>query len=252
MTLASDRYRVLTPENVAFDFELAGLASRAAAWAIDLLLMAGILSAASLALMLASTVVGSVAFAVQLILAFLVQWWYQALFEWRMGGQTPGKRVLGLRVLSRDGLPITFGQAVIRNLVRFVDLVPLTYLVGAVTVLLDRDGRRLGDLASGTVVVRERRAPRPSAVVPASERYNTFLRDPAVRQACRRVTPPERDAMIELGLRREELPLPVRHQLFGRLARHLEARLGVIRPPYFSEETYVLNLTAVVLDDADA
>ena len=62
-----------------------------------------------------------------------------------------------------------------------------------------------------------------------------------------RIAPLEREAMIGLSLRRERLPLAVRHELFGRLAAHLESRLGVPRPPFFSEEKYVLNLTAVVL-----
>ena len=244
-----DLYRVRTPENVAFDFEVAGLASRGAAWLIDLVVMAALVLAASLVLALAAPVAGGAAGALQLVIVFLVQWWYQTLFEWRMGGQTIGKRIVGIRVLSRDGLGLSFSQAVIRNLVRFVDLLPATYLVGVITAVLDPHGRRLGDLAAGTVVVRERRAPRPSAVVPPSERYNTFLDDPAVRHAARRITPPERDAMVGLGLRREELPLALRHHLFARLAGHLERRLGVPRPPYFSEEKYVLHLTAVLLDE---
>ena len=96
-------------------------------------------------------------------------------------------------------------------------------------------------------MVRERKAPAPSAVVPQSERYNTFVEDPAVASACRRITAPEREIMVGLSLRREQLPLPVRRELFAQLAAHLEDRLGVARPSFFSEEKYVLNLTAVAL-----
>ena len=167
-----------------------------------------------------------------------------------MGGQTLGKKAIGLRTIQASGLRLTFMQAVIRNLVRIVDLLPALYLVGGVTALLDPHGRRLGDMAAGTLVVRERRAPMPSRIVPASERYNTFMSDPLVMHAAKRISAPERDAMIRLSMRREELPLAVRHSLFTRLSRHLEVRLGVPRPTYFSEEKYVLNLTATMLSSS--
>jgi len=192
-------------------------------------------------------VAGGFAVALMSIAVFLVQWWYSALAEWWTGGRTVGKMIVGLRTLDERGLRITFLQAVVRNLVRIVDLLPALYFVGGVSALLDGSGRRLGDLAAGTIVVRERRAPPPAQVVPPTQRYNTFINDPLVVHAARRIAPLEREAMIGLSLRRERLPLAVRHELFGRLAKHLEARLGVPRPPFFSEEKYVLNLTAVVL-----
>ncbi|MEM9195437.1 MAG: RDD family protein [Myxococcota bacterium] len=242
-----DLYTIHTPENVKFEFELAGLGARGLAWFIDVLVMVGLILATSCVVSVLGQVSQGLAMALLSIGVFLVQWWYSAILEWRWGGQTIGKRVFGLRTLRVDGVRITFFQAVIRNLIRVVDILPALYLVGAVSSFLDPHRRRLGDLAAGTIVVRERRSPRPSAVVPPSERYNTFVNDPAVALAARRITPPERDAMVALGLRREELPLSVRKELFKDLSQHLEARLGVPRPPFFSEEKYVLNLTAVVL-----
>ena len=117
----------------------------------------------------------------------------------------------------------------------------------ALAALIDRQGRRLGDVAAGTVVVRQRRSPQPSAVMAHVDRYNSFVTDPRVIHASQRITAPERDAMIDLSLRRETLPLAVRYALFSKLARHLEARLGIERPTIFSEERFVLNLTAVAL-----
>lgn len=243
-----ERYEIHTPENVTFEFELAGVASRGAAWAIDMVVMVALMGLASMVLQSLMTSLGGLAMAAMMVALFLVQWGYAALMEWHFGGRTIGKMVFRLRTLRDDGLPITFVQSVVRNLVRVVDLLPGIYLVGGVTSLLDPHSRRLGDIAAGTMVVHERRAPMPSAVVPASERYNTFIEDPAVMHAARRITPPERDAMIGLGLRREQLPIAVRQRLFARMSAHLEERLGVARPPFFSEEKYVLNLTAVVLD----
>jgi len=242
-----DLYVIQTPENVTFEFELAGVASRALAWAIDLLVMVTLILLFSMGLSFAGAVLGGFAMALMFVAIFAVQWWYSALCEWWLGGQTIGKRVVGLRTLQERGIRITFLQAVVRNLVRIVDLLPAIYLVGGVTALFDRHGRRLGDMAAGTIVVRERRAPKPTAVVPPSERYNSFLRDPLVMHAARRITPPERDAMVGLALRRDQLPLRLRHELFAKLASHLETRLAVPRPPFFSEEKFVLNLTAIVL-----
>jgi uncharacterized RDD family membrane protein YckC len=241
------RLTVLTPENVAFEFEPAGIAERALAYAVDLLVMIGLCVAIAIGGSFMAVVSSGVAMALMFVGIFLVQWWYAALFECFRDGQTLGKSLFGLRVRQRNGLRITFYQAVLRNLVRTLDLLPALYLTGVISMLLDASFRRLGDLAAGTVVVRERKAPQPSEVMPASARYNSFLEDSHVRHAARKVLAPERDVMIALGLRRERLPVAVRHALFAALAAHLERRLGVVRPPYFSEEKYVLHLTAVVL-----
>lgn len=242
-------HAVTTPENVEFDFELAALGSRGAAWLVDGLIMAVLIVTLTFIVSMASSVLGQLANVLMLVGVFVVQWWYGAILEWAWKGQTVGKRALGLRVIQRNGLRVTFAQAVIRNLVRVVDSLPVTYLVGGVCALVDTQNRRLGDLAADTLVVVERRRPAPSAIVPAAMRYNSFVADPHVQHAARRISPPERDMMVSLGLRRESLPLGVRHELFEKLAAHLERQLGVTRPSALSPEKYVLNLTAVVLGD---
>jgi uncharacterized RDD family membrane protein YckC len=246
-----DVYAITTPENVRFEFELAGVASRATAWVIDLVVMGAALTASLVVVAALGVVFGGLAAAVYFVIAFVVQWGYGALTEWAWAGQTVGKRVVGIRVLQAAGTRITLIQAVVRNLVRVVDFLPAMYFSGGACALLDKSGRRLGDLAADTVVVRQRRSPRPSAVVAPTERYNSFIHDPAVIHASKRVTAPERDAMIGLSLRRDNLPIAVRYALFSKLARHLETRLGLQRPAYFSEERFVLNLTAVLLGWSD-
>jgi uncharacterized RDD family membrane protein YckC len=242
-----DLHVIVTPENVGFELELAGVASRALAVMLDALLIGGLMSLAMLFANLLGVVLGGVASAIYFVLAFSIQWGYGALFEWRSAGQTLGKRAVGIAVLQSNGTRITLLQAFVRNLVKVVDILPALYLAGGACALLDRSGRRLGDLAAGTVVVRQRRSPRPSAVVASVDRYNSFIHDPSVVHASSRITAKERDAMVGLALRRESLPLAVRYALFGKLAKHLELRLGMKRPDYFSEERFVLNLTAVVL-----
>ena len=247
-----DLHAIRTPENVVFEFELAGVASRALAWAIDVFAMGTLLGVGALALAPFGTFMAGFAKALYVVLAFAVQWGYGATLEWRWYGQTLGKRLLGLRVLSSQGTPIGFGQAAVRNLLRIVDILPGCYLVGGWSALCDRRARRFGDIAADTLVVRARRSARPSAVSAPADRYNSFARDPRIAHAARAVTAPERDAMIGLSLRREQLPPAVRHALFAKLADHLQRRLGIDRPAYFSEERFVLNLTAVALERDDA
>jgi uncharacterized RDD family membrane protein YckC len=238
---------IRTPENVSFEHELAALGSRALAWVIDLVAIIGLILGASIALSSTLSRLGGLGTAVQLIVVFLIQWGYGAVLEWGFHGKTLGKAILGLRTVSDRGLRITFLEAAIRNLVRTVDFLPVVYGVGGATALLDPKGRRLGDLAAGTVVVQERRAPRPASFLPPSERHNTFASDPAVLLAARRITPPEREILVALCLRREQLPISVRHELFEDLAAHLSDRLGLPRPPFFSAEKFAVQLAAIVL-----
>ncbi|MCC7535417.1 MAG: RDD family protein [Deltaproteobacteria bacterium] len=238
---------IRTPENVEFEFELADLPTRAMAWLVDILVMIGAVVTLATLVSYVGFAVGELGTALVLLFMFLVQWFYGMVAEWRFAGRTIGKAALGLRVIDARGIQITFMQAAVRNLVRIVDLLPGLYGVGATTALLDRHARRLGDIAAGTIVVRERRVPVPSRIVPQAERYNTFVDDPRVRAVARRISAAERDAMVGLALRRDELPLSVRSELFARLAAHLAKKLALPRPSTFSDEKYVLNLTAVAL-----
>ena len=102
------------------------------------------------------------AVAVMIIMQFVVLWGYYLLFEGLRDGQTPGKRMLGLRAVRDGGYSVGFSASAIRNLLRFVDLQPLfTYLVGITSVAVSKSGKRLGDLVAGTIVVREALVPQP-------------------------------------------------------------------------------------------
>lgn len=157
-----DELVVATPELVAFRFETAGLGSRFAAQVIDvLLLLAGLFALAE-----ASVAVGAllnaptVAAVVGVVGGFLGFWAFWILPEALWSGRTVGKRVLNLRVIDARGGPATVAQAVIRNLLRVVDFLPYFYAVGTVAIFCTARNQRLGDLAAGTVVVRERMAVR--------------------------------------------------------------------------------------------
>jgi uncharacterized RDD family membrane protein YckC len=170
-----DTIEIVTPENIAFEYRLAGPFRRLVAYAIDLALrmvaFVGITMALSFTL---SWFIGGAIAGVILILFFVLSWFYGGLFETFMNGQTPGKRLLGIRVLTVTGQPINGMQAIMRNILRTADEVPLlslhmiseefpayyiipTFVLGLVVMTCNRRFQRLGDLVCGTMVVIEER-----------------------------------------------------------------------------------------------
>ena len=141
--------RVATPEGIELTLRLAGPVPRALAWACDLAIRLIIV----LAVMTVASPLGRAGGGVVLLAAFFVEWLLPAWFEAQMGGQTPGKRFFRIAVLNDDGTPVRWPAALTRNLLRAVDFLPFFYAFGLVTMLLNRDFKRLGDLAAGTVVV---------------------------------------------------------------------------------------------------
>ncbi|NEV60576.1 RDD family protein [Thiorhodococcus minor] len=137
-----------TPEGIDLGLRVAGPVPRALALALDGVIRAGLYLILTPLLILADFGLG-----LMLLAFFALEWLYPVVFEvWK--GATPGKRAMGLAVVHDDGTPIGLPASMIRNLLRVVDFLPLLYGVGLVAVLLDRDFRRLGDLAAGTLVLR--------------------------------------------------------------------------------------------------
>lgn len=146
-----------TPEGVQLTFRLAGPAARAGAYVADLAFRGGIFAFLALTGSIFFDQLGlGVSMGGMLILLFLLEWAYGTLFEWLWNGRTPGKRMFKLRVIKTGGYPIGFYEAVIRNMLRFADA-PFTMLygVGLFVMMGSRKFQRLGDLAAGTMVVKE-------------------------------------------------------------------------------------------------
>lgn len=141
--------RVATPEGIELSLPLAGPVPRALAWLIDLLLRLGILMGVAMLL----GIFGQVGNAVFLLMWFFLEWLFPVWCEVRHEGATPGKRAFGLRVLHDDGTPVGWSASMTRNVLRAIDFLPLFYGFGLASVLLNRDFKRLGDLAAGTIVV---------------------------------------------------------------------------------------------------
>ncbi|MBP86784.1 MAG: hypothetical protein CMJ64_08715 [Planctomycetaceae bacterium] len=151
---------VVTPENIAFHYQAAGPFRRFPAFVLDLLIRVGVFAALAIVLAIFGVTVGvtGIALAGTLIFWFLSAWFYGGAFETWMNGQTPGKWVMGLRVLSVDGQPINGIQAVLRNILRTLDLMPIgNCMVGLVSMTINGSFQRLGDIVCGTMVVVEER-----------------------------------------------------------------------------------------------
>jgi uncharacterized RDD family membrane protein YckC len=140
---------VETPEGVELEFSPAGPVPRALAWIVD----AGIRCALYLALASALHGLGRVGLGLTLLTLFLLEWFYPVGFEVLAGGQTPGKKLLGLRVLRADGAPVGWSRSTVRSLLAFADFLPFGFAAGLAAMLLGRRCQRLGDLAAGTLVV---------------------------------------------------------------------------------------------------
>ena len=152
------RHQVETPEGIDLPLRPAGLMVRAVAFAIDLGIRGLILGV----LFIALAFLGKLGMGLGSLLLFAISWWYMVLFEVLNQGSSPGKHWMGLRVVQDDGTPIGWSASLLRNLLRFVDLLPFGYFLGAISCLQHPNFKRLGDLAAGTLVVyREQPVTRP-------------------------------------------------------------------------------------------
>lgn len=141
--------RLETPEGIELSLRVAGPVARALAWSVDGLIRYGALWG----LLMVLTMLDGGGIGLWLIALFLAEWLYPALFEVYAGGATPGKKALGLKVIHANGAPVDWPAALIRNLLRAVDFLPLLYGFGLIAMLCNRDFQRLGDLAADTVVI---------------------------------------------------------------------------------------------------
>lgn len=147
---------VETPEHVILDYEVAGVGSRTLASLLDHFILLLWIIALNKVTGAIGLVAGHLAALLMVVLGFISVWGYFAMFEGLRGGQTPGKRINGVRVVMDTGHPVSFQAAVLRNLLRVADFLPGFYFLGGVMVTFHPRARRLGDLVAGTIVVRDR------------------------------------------------------------------------------------------------
>jgi uncharacterized RDD family membrane protein YckC len=190
---------VTTPEGIELTLNIAGPVARARAWLIDMLIRGVIYILLGTAL----SAFGRFGIGIFLFFMFLLEWAYPVLFEVLWQGATPGKRACQLRVLHDDGTPIGWRASVARNTLRAVDFLPLFYGFGLISCLLNRDFKRLGDLAAGTVVVYVARdARRRSSTSSTSSVDSVVVSDGQVLTQIARLKLDEQRAIINFAERR--------------------------------------------------
>jgi uncharacterized RDD family membrane protein YckC len=168
---------IVTPEHVSLRFNLAGLGSRGTALIIDWVFLSLIF--AILIFTLGKITEGQFTYfeeasgymvAAMIIIPFVLWWGYFAFFEFFAAGRTPGKLILGIRVVQENGQSITFLSAAIRNLLRVIDMLPALYLLGMVMIFVHKKHKRIGDIAAGTIVIYERKSKRKNRIVKEIEK----------------------------------------------------------------------------------
>lgn len=213
---------VRTPESVAFDYQLAGLGSRFLAIAADMFVQALVVIAFFWILSVTATqgphpptsrFFVNLFLGLSLFALFTITFGYYIVFEAFWHGQTPGKRLLGIRVVRDGGYPIDFSASLIRNVIRIGEWSLGFYAISAISALLSRENKRIGDFAAGTIVVRDARIAAPQALAP--DYAPTSLLSGEERSLVHRFI--ERRAMLSPE-RREELA--------AQLAQRIRPRVG--------------------------
>ncbi len=234
-----------TPEGIAFSFFIAGPVTRLMAWVVDLAAILTLTSVLGTALSLLGIVSLDLAKAISIFAFFVLQIGYGIIMEWFCRGQTLGKRLLRLRVIDVHGLHLHVNQIVIRNLLRFVDLLPAFYLLGGVSALLTRRVQRLGDIAANTIVIRNPRFREPDLDQLLSRKFNSLRDYPHLETRLRqRISPGHAAVALQALFRRDALDPEARIRLFRDIAGHFRSLVEF--PPDASEgitdEQYVRNV----------
>lgn len=247
---ADDTKTVITPEQVAVTFRLAGIGTRFAAVLVDtclqgLVILVIVLGFASLEDLVSAVLeqASTWLMAVFFLLLFLALWGYFIFWETVWSGRTPGKRLAGIRVMMDTGHPIDFWAAFLRNICRYVDFLPAAYGVGTLAMFLSKDSKRLGDYVAGTVVVVDApRRPKAQEVPPQERREYRLLGDPTVLNL--RAIDREQLAVVGRYLqRREELPSGPRAELAREIAEPLMAVLGLAHTPEYPYEEFLAEVS---------
>ena len=222
---------VRTPESIAFHYELAGLGSRFLAVVLDMALQIAVFAALMTGIGLAAARIAvtsravppdiqryadAIAVAIVVAVVFMLFFGYFIVFETFWNGQTPGKRALGIRTVRDGGYPVDFGAALVRNLIRIGELGLGFYAVSAVSMLASSENKRLGDIAAGTIVVRDARLPMPKR----------FVAQPEPEYGATRYLSGEERALVSRFLERRDALTPQRRrELAAALADRVRQRV---------------------------
>jgi uncharacterized RDD family membrane protein YckC len=267
MEMSNDQLSIDTPELVEIEMPLAGIGSRFIALLVDTLIW--VVGYLSLAWVFSMMLPGIDAFskksaqwaiAFYTLTTFLLYWGYFTLFEAFWNGRTPGKRVARIRVIQRSGRAIGLFESMARNLVRVVDQIPFIYAVGVIAMFATKQHQRLGDLAAGTLVVRDREPENALWGDQGSRTFTAQLFSPSVPipephtavtlsgVGIAKLTTADLEVLEGFFARRLDMGLETRQALAGRIAAAIQAKSGLETPAGASVETF-LEATARQLRD---
>lgn len=224
--MKSVELRIRTPEGITFAYPLAGPVTRCLAWAVDFIVVIGIVMTTSMGGCFSSAFISpDITGALLMIELLVLPVAYGVGCEWFGRGQTLGKKVFRLRVMDADGLRLQFHQVLMRNLVRFVDQLPLCYVIGGISCLVSGKAQRLGDLAAGTIVVHHRKPLEPDLEQLLGTKFNSLRSHlhlcARIRQ---RTSADEARLALQALVRRDEFEPAARIKLFAEIAEHFRAK----------------------------
>jgi len=237
--------KIKTPEGVVFSIHLAGPITRFMAWVVDQATISIIGTVVLIFLGFLGFLSIDFAFAISILAYFVISIGYGILLEWLWRGQTLGKRLLRLRVMDVKGLHLQFSQIVIRNLLRFVDTLPVYYMVGGLVCLFSKRAQRFGDFVANTVVVWNSKIAEPDLDQILRGKFNSFTAYPHLEGRLRQRThPKEASIALQALIRRDELDPDARISLFQEMAEYFKNIVSF--PPEvmdgISDEQYLRNI----------
>ncbi len=240
---------IKTPEGIIFSLPLSGPISRFLAYGIDFLCISVLTGVISALLGIFGIISQDIAGAIIILAIFVISTGYGIALEWYWRGQTIGKRLLRLRVMDEQGLHLQFSQIVIRNLLRFVDSLPVFYMLGGLACLISKRAQRLGDVAANTIVVRNPRILDPDLDQLFVDKYNSFRNYPHLEARLRQhVSPQQAEIALQALLRREQLEPQARIELFQEITTFFKNTTEFPQDATdgISDEQYVRNVVDVL------
>jgi len=257
----ADQLNIDTPELVSIEMPLAGIGSRFIAIIIDYAIWSALLT---LLIVVAAMALPSLRFVdrlsanwavgIVIFLLFLFHWGYFTLFEALWNGRTPGKRAAHIHVIHRSGRAISFIESLTRNLIRFVDSLPSLYAIGLITMFLSRQNQRLGDMAAGTLVVRDQESNTPywgelgsrtitagafGDALNAQQNLAPHLQVSLPAPQVARLSAADLEVLEGFFARRLDMDLGTRAVLAERIAAAILAKTGLALPEGISTETFL-------------
>ncbi len=240
---------VKTPEGVSFPLYPASPLLRAAALMIDFFCIIATINAIMIPIRIVSIISKDTADGLAIFISFIVAFGYYIAIEWFWDGRSVGKKLFHLRIIDQNGLKLSFPQVLLRNLLRVVDFLPAFYVAGGISATLSQRWQRLGDIAAGTMVIREDKIVEPDLSKILADKYNSFRDYPYFTAKARSALTPAEAALIFTFLqRRDRFNDDVRIELCSKLADYFKTLVEFPDEALenISNERYLRNLADIV------